>query len=466
MKKLADSFQHFMNKKWITTFGRFLRSFINHDLFILFYLVICLINWKFQLTYLAIVIGVIFLYLIIILDINRFRLVPILLFILASIRLPQPSDYLWPAIIGAVFVLPITLFDLVKKPLRLNNQILIGMIFLLIAMFFSIINTPRLWMSILGVSTMLVYIYIFIYFFNKKQDYSQSELWLYLAKSFTYFGILILLETIFFNFEVVTDNSFISFFNWSVVDLGWANTNYIAMIYLVIIPLTGFWYSKTQKHFYLIIMLLIEIFAFILLISRGAYVAMLVSGLPFFIVFFTDIKNKVAFTQKSLFLISFVLIALLIIAIPTGLVKNFFAILNSRGLSLAGRELLYRIGFNVFLRYPLFGGGIYTSEYYLSLVSTSVYYHNFIIQTLATIGVFGMIAFSYYLYQVFRQSLWKCSYNNYIFIIILGITVHGLFDTTFYNPIIMIILSIILPLMLEKNVIDEQNREELTRVYN
>jgi len=192
----------------------------------------------------------------------------------------------------------------------------------------------------------------------------------------------------------------------------------------------------------------------------------LVSGLPFFIVFFTDIKNKVAFTQKSLFLISFVLIALLIIAIPTGLVKNFFAILNSRGLSLAGRELLYRIGFNVFLRYPLFGGGIYTSEYYLSLVSTSVYYHNFIIQTLATIGVFGMIAFSYYLYQVFRQSLWKCSYNNYIFIIILGITVHGLFDTTFYNPIIMIILSIILPLMLEKNVIDEQNREELTRVYN
>lgn len=30
----------------------------------------------------------------------------------------------------------------------------------------------------------------------------------------------------------------------------------------------------------------------------------------------------------------------------------------------------------------------------------------------------------------------------------------------------MIILSIILPLMLEKNVIDEQNREELTRVYN
>lgn len=103
-----------MNKKWITTFGRFLRSFINHDLFILFYLVICLINWKFQLTYLAIVIGVIFLYLIIILDINRFRLVPILLFILASIRLPQPSDYLWPAIIGAVFVLPITLFDLVK----------------------------------------------------------------------------------------------------------------------------------------------------------------------------------------------------------------------------------------------------------------------------------------------------------------------------------------------------------------
>ncbi|MGD9604943.1 MAG: O-antigen ligase family protein [Bacilli bacterium] len=466
MNKLIDTFQHFLNKKGIIGFNNFFHKVVDRDLFILFYFLVCLINWTFHLRYFAIIIGLLLILLLILFNINRFRIIPIVLFFIASLRLESPEDYLWPALIATIIIFPVLIIDLLKKPLKLNNPILIGMFFILIAMFFSIINSPNFIMPILGILMMIAYIFIFIYFYNKKRDYDQNDLWLYIAKSFTYFGMLILFETIIYNFEMATSSNFLSFFNWKAVDLSWANTNYIAMIYLIIIPLTAFWYSRTQKHFYLIIVMLLEILALVLTISRGAYLAMLVSWLPFFIIFISDIKNKIAFTQKSLIMINLFLIILLIVAIPTGLVKSFFEVLNSRGLSLVGRELLYKVGLNVFLRYPLFGGGIYTSEYYLSLVGTSVYYHNFIIHTLASIGILGMIAFIYYLYQMFRQSLWKCSYNTYIFFIILGISVHGLFDTTFYNPLIMVILSIILPLMLEKKVIDEQNRKELTNVYN
>ncbi|MGD9887379.1 MAG: O-antigen ligase family protein [Bacilli bacterium] len=466
MIRLADTFQHFLNKKGINAFSQLFHKFVETDLFLLFYFVICLLNWKFHLVYLATIIGIILIFLIIVFNENRFRIVPVILFFVTSLRLNQPNDYLWPAIIASIVIFPLILFDLFKKSLKLNNQILIGMFFLLIAMVFSIINSPNLIMPILGILMMIVYILIFLYFFNKKQDYEQDRIWLYIAKSFTYFGMLILLETILYNFEVATSSNFLSFFNWKAINLSWANTNYIAMLYLTIIPLTAYWYSKTQKHFYLIIVMLVELLALILMISRGAYLAILISGLPFLVVFIMDIKNKIAITQKTLILINLFLILMLIVAIPTGIVKSFFDVLNSRGLSLSGRELLYRVGLSVFQRYPLFGGGIYTSEYYLSLVSTSVYYHNFIIHTLATMGIFGMVAFGFYLFQIYRQSLLKCSYNTYIFFIVLGISVHGLFDTAFYNPLIMVVLSIILPPMLDKSTLNELSRKELTNVYN
>jgi hypothetical protein len=466
MAKLSDTFQHFLNSKWISKFKQWFISFINCDLFILFYFAVCLINWKFHFSYLAIIIGICLSLLIIIFNGNRFRFIPIILFVIGSLRLENKQDYLYPAIISALIIIPILVFDLFRKPIKYNNKIFIGMMLLLITMFFSIINAPNLLMPILGILMMIFYAFLFLYFYNKKFAYNNDQLWLYIAKSFTYFGLLILLETILFNFEVAESANFLTFFNWKAIDLSWANTNYIAMLYLIIIPLTAYWYAQTQKNFYIIIIMLLEIIALVLMISRGAYLAMLISGFPFLIKFFSDIKNKIAFTQKSLILINVFLIMLLIIAIPTGIVKSFFDVLNSRGLTLSGRELLYQVGFNVFTRYPLFGGGIYTSEYYLSIVSTSVYYHNFIIHTLASIGLIGIIAFVYYLYNMIYQSLLRCNYNTYVFFIILGIIIHGFFDTTFYNPLIMVALSIILPLMLEKNQIHIQEREEIFDVQH
>ncbi|MDD3106224.1 MAG: O-antigen ligase family protein [Bacilli bacterium] len=465
MAKLANTFQHFLNNKWINQFQTWFKKFVDSDLYIIFFSIVCLINWKFHLSYFALSIGIIFLIFIILFDVNRFRMIPLILSIVASLRLNTPNDYLGPALFSAIIIVPLVAFDLFRKKVFYSNQIFIGMIFLLIAMIFSLTNTPDFVTSLLGVLMMVVYMFLFLYLFNKKSQYDMSSTWLYIAKSFTYFGILILFETLIFNFEIST-GGFLSFFNWKEVDLSWANTNYIAMIYLVIIPLTAFWYSQTQKHFYLIIVLLFEFVALVLLISRGSYLAILFSGFPFLIKFFSDVKNKIVFTQKALILMNVFLIILVIIAIPTGIVKDFYQVLNSRGLSLLGRELLYRIGFSVFSRYPLFGGGINSSEFYLSLGASSVYYHNFFIQTLATIGIIGLLAFAYYLYQMIRQSLLKCNYNNYIFFILLALIVHGLFDTTFYNPLIMILLSIILPLMLTNKEININNGKEISDVHH
>jgi O-antigen ligase len=105
----------------------------------------------------------------------------------------------------------------------------------------------------------------------------------------------------------------------------------------------------------------------------------------------------------------------------------------------------------VFKQYPLFGGGVYTSQFYISRVSESVYYHNYLIQTLATIGIIGLAAFLYYLYQILRGVTRRHDYNIYVFFIVLNMMVHGLFDTTFYNPLVMVMFSCILPLLSMEN---------------
>ncbi|MDD4389036.1 MAG: hypothetical protein PHV87_07515, partial [Bacilli bacterium] len=70
---------------------------------------------------------------------------------------------------------------------------------------------------------------------------------------------------------------------------------------------------------------------------------------------------------------------------------------------------------------------------------------------LATIGLVGLVAFLYYLYQILRASTKKGDYNTYVLFIVLNMMLHGLFDTTFYNPLVMVLFSLILPLLSNNN---------------
>jgi len=466
MQKIKDIYHNFLNRKETQKVRSILGKFFDSDLYIIFFLLVALANWKFHFAYLAIPVGLFLILLIFIFDFNRFRLIPIILFGIASLRLETRVVYLTPALIVAAVVMPLLIYDLFRKKTNFSNQVLIGMIFLLIASIFSAVNAPDWQSPVLGASTMVFYIFLFAYFYNLKNQFDPFQTRIYLARCFTYFGLMIFAETMIYNLEIFEGGTILDFFNWKTIDLSWANINYVAMMYLLAIPLTCYWFVQYQKKYQLILALIIELFGLVLTLSRGAYLAVLITFLPLIIKFLGDIKNKTEFMKKAFMVIIFILLVLLLIGIPTGVVKSFYEVLNQRGVSLTGREILYRVGLSVFLRYPLFGGGLYTSEYYISLVGTNTYYHNFIIQTLATLGIMGMIAFIYYLFQMIRQSLLKCDYNIYVFFIILNLLVHGMFDTTFYNPLVMATLSIILPLMSEKKDLTISSGEETPNVHN
>jgi O-antigen ligase len=279
---------------------------------------------------------------------------------------------------------------------------------------------------------------------------------MYLARTLIFLAFAILIEILLYYFEFRDETGLKSFFGGKNVHLGWANANLVASIYLVIIPMTAYYFTKKQKIFNFIIFIGIEMFALLLLLSRGAYLALLIAVIPLMIKFFIKMKDKMKFFKTIILTVILLEVITILYLIPSGIVNGFYNVLDSKGLSLIGREVLIKVGLSVFGRYPLFGGGANTSQFYLQVVSSEVFYHNYLVETLATIGIFGFASFMYYLYHIIKQIVQSDDFNNYVGIVVISLIVQGMFDTTFYNPIVMIFLSIVLPMMVNSVKLNEE----------
>lgn len=454
MAKIVNLYNSLNNQKQFKKISSFLKTFIDSDFYILLLMIASIINWKLKVVW-PIFIIVIFLFILIyIFRINRIRLIPIILFSIIALRLEDTGDYLWPSIIAMGIVLPIIVIDLFNKPIMFDNKIFIGMLFILIAKCFSLVNTPEIITTFYGIIKWLFYMLAFLYFYNKREFDSIENNRQYLVKSLTFLGVAIFIEIFLLYLENGKGTNIISFFSSGNVNFGWAAISSVATIYLIIIPMLMYCFSMDQKHYSFIIMVFISLIALLLMLSRGAYLAIILTILPLLIYFISNVDDKTKFVKVMLFIFIFLLFGLLVIGIPTGIVKSFFDVLNERGLSFSGQQLLYNIGLKVFQRYPLFGGGANTASFYLAIATEAHHYENYLIHTLASMGLFGLIAFIYYLYQIFKQATIIEKYNIYGLFVVLNMVIQGLFDTTFYNPLVMILLSLIFPLMMDRKKLD------------
>jgi O-antigen ligase len=449
---MFKKFASLLEKPGIVRVKQTLRKYLESDLYTIVVLAAAVINWKLHTMAIVMAVGLLHFFLIFFLDVDRIRLIPLVPTAIISLRLENNPDYLWPAVIAAVIVFPIVVYDLFRRKVNFNNKIFIGMVFILIAMCFSFVNAPDFITPLMGFAMMFFYVFLFLYMFNKATDKEKLEdNRLYLTRTFNYMALAIFIEVLLLMFETNAFADLNEFFTEKQVKLGWAMTNFIAMILLMIMPLSVYYYIKNQDKYILLLYVLIELALLFLMMSRGAYLAILITAVPFLVKFTTDIKDKVLFTKVLMIALIFILLFTLTVLIPKEIVKNYFNALDERGLSLTGREIIYKVGMMVFKQYPLFGGGVYTSEFFISRVANTVYYHNYLIQTLATIGIVGLAAFLYYLYQVLRAATRRDDYCIYVLFIVLNMMIHGLFDTTFYNPLVMVMLSCILPLLNGEN---------------
>jgi len=427
---------------------KYITKFINSIYFIILVNIITVIFWYFKLPIVTYLIYLCFCILILISNANRTAIASLILSAIIAYQVDDANYLDFHKFYAKIFiplgliVIALFTFDLIKKRKEFKlSSIFYAFLFLLIANILSLVNVigkdrELFIVSILGVLQLIGYLIIYIYLFNTKSNESK-----------TYISYVCLITA-----TAVTMQLFIHYLTLGKVsgkgdnNLSWAVSNTIAMFYCALIPVGLYNYFQKQKqNFWTALISGINLCMMLFMLSRGAYVAFATILIPaiFVIIYITKDKKRLIIDFLTIFIICFVIS--LYVGGKLGIVemiKNYFKDIDF--LDGSGREDLYKIGFNLFKKYPLFGAGSYSGAFYLKEKKLGTY-HNFIIQALATTGIVGLISLGYFIYVVIKTSLIKNKYNLLILISFIYLIIHGLVDNTFYNPIIMLFFVTTLP---------------------
>ena len=215
-------------------------------------------------------------------------------------------------------------------------------------------------------------------------------------------------------------------------NLGWANINdmcfYIALTFPAYLY---FIFKKPQNWLYWVLMLL-PVLAVILSTSRGGVIGFAVSFVGCAVFVLAHGRKPQLLRGSVVFAVAAVLFALNYEMFDLWweiFIESFSEDLNAFS---SGRIAIYKLGLDVFRDYPLFGGG-WISLQVLRPGSRLFMYHSTIIQTLATMGLFGLVALLVHYFQVFKYVFEDMSLEKKLFLIgYLASQVHGLIDNVQY----------------------------------
>jgi O-antigen ligase len=372
---------------------------------------------------------------ILILNKNGIHILPFLLNMLFMISRTEWSIDTIPIylyILPALLILAMV-FHMVKNKTKLfDGKLKYPLLMLLTAMLLSTINAETFNIGYIFFYFIGIF-YLFIYFFFKgslKGDNLE-----YLIKLFAVLGVMISIQILIYYIEF---GSLTNMFLSGNIFLGWGLGNFAAT-YLIIFTTTTFYYfKKLRLKFYFYFIILFELVMLIFTLSRGAILAFSVTSIFLFIYLLYKTNNIPKFYIYTIINI-FILIVFLsldtqnIIVFNNRMFMDFFDDNN--------RFALWIKAWNLFLEHPLFGNGIFSevNENYFKL------YHNTILHTLATLGIFGFIALIWQFLIILKTFL-KClnEKTSILLIALIGANIHGMIDNVYYMPQFMIIFFIII----------------------
>jgi O-antigen ligase len=173
-----------------------------------------------------------------------------------------------------------------------------------------------------------------------------------------------------------------------LIELGWGFSNLVAVVYTFGIPIAFYKYLTKNYYPHYFILDLLNGVGLLLTLSRGAMVGV---GLVMVIYLF--------FTFKKQFIMKYYSIVAVIIGTIyfSDSLRNVIEIgkeqfVTKEFLNDNARYPLYQLGWDVFKANPIFGNGVKSSQYFINTVlfRQNVYFHNFILQIAATLGLVGL----------------------------------------------------------------------------
>ena len=157
---------------------------------------ITLVCWYFQLQTPAIIYSALAIALTIISGAKRINIVTVVFAGLINYRATSYETNFWPLLLAGIFILPLAVYDLVRKKINFNNPLFIALVFCFLASLFSLINITGEFLiyGVIGILQAFAYCYLFLYFWNKKEkdDYRR------IGENAVYLSLAIALQIIIF----------------------------------------------------------------------------------------------------------------------------------------------------------------------------------------------------------------------------------------------------------------------------
>ena len=310
-----------------------------------------------------------------------------------------------------------------------QGKMLVGIVIMFAAVLLStfnaaFVNLNYFFYLIVGMLYGLVY---FVYVGSFKGNHSK-----YLMTMFLFMGLVVSFEIVIYYLRVPDITAAIAN---KEIHLGWGVSNYVATYLIMFIPASFYFAKKSKVPELWVLLIVFQMAALAFTLSRAGLIAFLII-LPMLLVYLLVDKKWTRTVLNTIVLVGFGYVIYL-------LAEEYFILLwerfLDRGLDDTGRIEIWIQGWEMFLQYPLFGGGIFAKY-------DTVYrmYHNTFLHVLATMGIIGFIGLLHQLYTQFRVVLTKWTPDRMIFVIaMLGAHAHGMVDNIYLMPQFMIILMVI-----------------------
>lgn len=399
----------------------------NFDVYMAMLVIITLFSYVFHLQLFLAIVVCIALPILIFKKSSIVYLIPLLFILKMSIS--SYSEYSGYRMYYSLIVATFLIFDFFKnRKLHKFGRLAIPFILLIVASILSAFFGPSLMSGAMSVYMMGLFFAAYLYFVNtlKKDDMIN------VIKVLLYFSILITSEHIYLIFiDGTFPESFISRAN---LRIGWANINFAVFVNLIALPLVAYLIIITKKNYYYMYGFLFVVFGILLTRSRSANITLLVILILLIpiVLYYADSKRRLI---RNAAIVLFTVAIGIAPFIYNGMIEEFFKVIISREFVLDDARIeIFKVGWDQFLKYPVFGsGGIYSSRVYLDEFGPNNY-HNILLQTL-TLGIAGLAAFIYLWFEKIKLLFRSVNkYKWFVLVMLLTTTfVNGLVQPVYYN---------------------------------
>ncbi len=432
--------------------GEIMRKFVEGHLYIALLFLVGIFNWVFETAKIYSAFMVLITIIIVGWNLPRKALIPLIFGMMIAYN-HQQFD-LYHLVCGGVVIL-ILIFDLIRHRQYKLSVLIIGFLVWISSMIMSIFTSLDPHYVLLGIGQALIWLLILYYSWVHRDEGTLT----YIFHSFAYLSAAILVEII-LSILMQLNQPLIEVFR--TLDLGWGSYPQISIIYLIAMVLTTYWFLQDERKIGLFYLILFQGLMASIFTSKGTYLAMLLLAVPYMILFFQNTKRRQTLAKILIGYLIFALLFRLLVATPTGMRTAWYERVNL--MERFDKDIIFQLGLDAFYSNPLFGIGAYNSPIFLQSLSlergiTYYYFQNYFLQTLATLGILGMVAFGFFLISIIRYLRKKTLLNYFIGIIIGIYLIQGFFDTTFYSMILMSFLAIILSMT-------EEEKGVYINVYN